>query len=432
MSINYASFAVVGAGISGITAARLLADLGHNVTIFEKAETPGGLIRCSYHGGALFHRVGGHVFNSKDEKVLNWFQQYFDIDNEFLKADRNAAIYLDGEFVPYPIELNLSSLPEPARTMAINDLVQLAASSISPPPHSTFRKFLLENFGKTLCDLYFFGYNEKIWKTDLSTISTKMLEGKLPMSSPMEIIRENIKGSSDSMVHSQFYYPRRGGSQFLVDRLCEGLRMTTEHVKTISVVHDKFIINQDYGSPFDQVIYTGDIRQLNLIADDLFRNAAYTCTALLEEVTKLRSHGTTTMLCECDNNPYSWIYLPSKILLPHRIIMTGNFSPANNPSAIPEGRTTCTVECTGLFSETEMERHLYNLPLKMHPIAYNYCDTTYVVHDSASLVLVSALVDELSCYGFHCVGRFGEWQYYNMDASIASAMRTVEKIRISL
>jgi len=64
--------AIVGGGISGCTMARLLNTNGFKTTLFVKGKL-GGLISCSFESGNTYHRVGGHVFNSKDKQVLNWF-----------------------------------------------------------------------------------------------------------------------------------------------------------------------------------------------------------------------------------------------------------------------------------------------------------------------------------------------------------------------
>ena len=53
---------VVGAGVSGLSAARLLKENNKEVLVLEKADKPGGLIKCDRVDGHLFHRVGGHVF----------------------------------------------------------------------------------------------------------------------------------------------------------------------------------------------------------------------------------------------------------------------------------------------------------------------------------------------------------------------------------
>ena len=77
---------VIGTGISGLSVANMLND-NHEVMVYEKTSKIGGLIKCTREDGVLFHRVGGHVFNSKNQEVLDWFWQYFDRDKEFFKSD---------------------------------------------------------------------------------------------------------------------------------------------------------------------------------------------------------------------------------------------------------------------------------------------------------------------------------------------------------
>ena len=53
----------------------------YEVIIFEKEGTPGGLIKCCRVNGNLFHTCGGHVFNSKRQDVLDWFDEEIDFLN---------------------------------------------------------------------------------------------------------------------------------------------------------------------------------------------------------------------------------------------------------------------------------------------------------------------------------------------------------------
>ena len=64
--------AVLGAGVSGITAARLLREKGNETIVYEKEKTPGGLARTRFTDGYLYDPFGGHIFNSKRQEIVDW------------------------------------------------------------------------------------------------------------------------------------------------------------------------------------------------------------------------------------------------------------------------------------------------------------------------------------------------------------------------
>ena len=212
--------AVIGSGISGLAIANLLKKHFY-VKIFESKNRPGGLISCDKIEGILYHKVGGHVFNSKNKDVLDWFWKYFNKEKEFVKAKRNSIISFEDYFVNYPIENNIYQLPKEVIKNVVNDLVKIKLAQYKV---SSFKDFLLASFGKTLYEIYFKPYNEKIWSCDLKTISIDWLAGKLPHSSVEDIIYNNfVKADETEMVHSTFYYPKKNGSQFIADRLSKSL-----------------------------------------------------------------------------------------------------------------------------------------------------------------------------------------------------------------
>lgn len=422
--------AVIGAGISGLAVASILADQGLEVRVFEAKPTLGGLVACSYEHGNLFHRVGGHVFNSKDPKVHHWFWSKFNQDEEFLKAKRKAAIFLDKSFIPYPIELSLASLPATHSSQILRELIDLCHSSSmqDAKEFDSFESFLLGNFGKTLCNLYFFNYNKKIWNRDLAQIPLDWLDGKLPMAKPEQIILDNIISSQDDMVHSTFYYPRRDGSQFIVDRLSYGLNIRHKEVTRIQATGARLQVNEDSNDLFDHVVFTGDVRMLvDILSNELTQGIGIDET-LYRCVKRLDSNATTNLLCECDANDYSWIYLPDSDILFHRMIMTGNFSPHNNAPCIPDSRITCTVEYSGHCEMDKLISELDKLPFRPRPISYNYCEASYIIHTQETSLVTSRLQRLLEKASIYCCGRFAEWKYCNMDAAIASAMEVADKI----
>jgi protoporphyrinogen oxidase len=408
---------IIGTGISGLSIGKMLKD-HYDVVLLEKSEKIGGLIKCDRVNGNLFHRVGGHVFNSKNQVVLDWFWQNFDRDNEFLKATRHAKIFLQDQLLGYPLENYLYQLPKPLLTAVISDLIELIKSEKQPQDYDNFKDFLIGNFGKTLFELYFEPYNTKIWNADLSKIPIDWLEGKLPMPNIKEILLSNVcKEEESNMVHSTFYYAKENGSQFIVDRLASGQNIATgvEFNHVLWREEDKRLLLNNGAYEADCLVYCGDIRTLskaiNIEDNELHYN--------LELLTSLPSNGTSNVLCETDNNDLSWLYLPDKKFKAHRIIYTGNFSDTNNA---PDSRKSCVVEFSGKCEIEFMNAELELLPGNLKPIAYNYEPNSYIIHNKETRATVAKAKELLAKYNIFLLGRFAEWEYHNMDRCIETAL----------
>jgi protoporphyrinogen oxidase len=186
--------AVIGSGISGLTIAKLLDDR-FDVTVFAKDSKPGGLVKCDRIKDNLFHRVGGHVFNSRNKEVVDWFWGQFDLEKDFIKAKRNAKILMNDKIIGYPLENFLSQLPAETVSMILDDMLALNRTERSVGEYDNFGEFLLDNFGKTLFKIYFEPYNNKIWNSDLSKVPLEWLDGKLPMPNLKQMLLSNRDGT---------------------------------------------------------------------------------------------------------------------------------------------------------------------------------------------------------------------------------------------
>ena len=348
--------AIIGAGVSGLSAAHFLKDK-YEVTVFEKEDRPGGLIKCRRVNGSLFHTCGGHVFNSKRQDVLDWFWSKFMRDEEFSKADRNSCVFMDkGDSslehidIPYPIENHMYLFDETIQKSFYKDLDEIdSVKGVNAKftDYDSFGNFLRWRFGKTLYNLYFEPYNKKVWRRDLNSVPMSWMEGKLPMPTTQEMRENNAnKVEEKAFVHSTFWYEKVNGSQFLADKLAEGLDIKYNTDITSLKYHEgKWNVN---GASFDKVIFCGNIKDLVKIVDGINVNE------YKEPIEKLEYHGTTAVFCEIDKNPYSWIYQPSRKHESHRIICTGNFSKTNNSEDLPDNRMTATIEFTDAISKEDI------------------------------------------------------------------------------
>ncbi|WP_294324280.1 NAD(P)-binding protein [uncultured Chryseobacterium sp.] len=403
--------AIIGCGISGMTAAHRLKN-HYEVELFEKDSKPGGLIKCDLVDGNLYHMVGGHVFNSKRQDVLDWFWKFFDREAEFTLSTRNAVAFM-GKPIGYPIENHLYQMNDITINNVINDLLDLSLNKNDEPKN--FEEFLKKKFGNTLYEEYFKPYNEKIWKKDLTKVPLSWLEGKLPMPKIEEIFYNNIKKEKETkMVHSTFFYPKNNGSQFLADRLAEGLHINlNEGVESLSRNSDtnKWMINSQ--KEFDMVIFSGNIKFLPSILENDFLDEYQ------ESIEALDFHGTTSVLCEIDINDYSWIYLPDISFDAHRIICTGNFSKKNNSK---EGILSATIEFTDFISIEDIHQQLKKIPFTPKYIDHRYTKYTYPIQDTTTRELISKIKKITEEKELYLTGRFAEWEYYNMDAAIGAAL----------
>lgn len=411
------NIAVIGSGISGLAAANLLSK-DYNVTVFERDTHPGGLIKCRLVDGNLFHLVGGHCFNSKRNDVLDWFWQFFDKDLEFSQIERNAVAVINGQNIGYPVENHLYQMKEDLLKQIINELLTIENEGITSP--NNFKEFLRYNFGETLYELYFKPYNEKIWRQDLAKVPLSWLQGKLPMPKLNDIIINNIRGTKENvMVHSTFNYPNKNGSQFIANRLAQGLNIKYKSpVTDLRFDGSEWIINEAF--KFDALIYTGNIKALTSIMQ------TYLSIEEMKSIENLQSHGTTTVLCEIDSNDYSWMYLPSRNYESHRIICTGNFAESNNDKGIRTG----TIEFSEKLEKEGILYQLSQMPLNPKYIDHNYQKYTYPVQDESTRLLIKSLKLKLGSKNFHLLGRFAEWEYYNMDTAIGAAIDLVDGLSL--
>lgn len=370
--------------------------------------------------GNLFHTCGGHVFNSKRQDVLDYFWSFFNQDDEFTKADRNSVVFFSNEFhVPYPIENHAYFFDDRTIENIIDDIIKMFSDKSTP---RNFEEFLIGRFGKTLYELYFCPYNQKIWKCDLSDVSLTWLEGKLPMPTPQEILFNNIKKVEEKkFVHSSFWYEKKGGSQFIADRFAQGLNIRySSEVQNIERVDNFWYVN---GDSYDIVVFCGNIKELPSIMPNCSQIEKYA-----SQIENLKYHGTTSVFCEIDANPYSWIYLPNSNYDAHRIICTGNFSKSNN--AINSNRITGTIEFTDFIDEGEILLQLKDIPLNPYFLTKKFNKYTYPIQDNNTRSMLRELKNELQPLHFYTVGRFADWEYYNMDVAIGAAMNLSKEIKM--
>lgn len=120
-----AHVAVVGGGISGLTSALTLQDLGYAVTLFESRDRPGGVIHTE--------RVDGMLFEGGPDSVLSVKPAIFDLLDRLNLRDRVISTRADGGGTFILRSGDLVPLPQGLSMMVPADLGEMVRTPLFSP-----------------------------------------------------------------------------------------------------------------------------------------------------------------------------------------------------------------------------------------------------------------------------------------------------------
>lgn len=405
---------ILGAGISGLSVGRMLSK-SHDVELLERSNIHGGIARTRVVEGVAYHTVGGHCFNSKYPEVMDFVFNEIMPKNEWHQVQRNAVIKLRGHEVSYPIEFAIKQIHAFAPDLAI-DITTDFLSAKDDHVYENLEDWFRKKFGDTLAETYFIPYNSKIWNRPPSEMSPAWVDGKLPIPDKDSFFNGLIKNESDKMPHASFYYPESNNQNTFIDKLAEGLNIVTNYnVTNIEKDGDNWVVNGE--KEFDILISTLPLNILpNLINQ--------TPGDILEAAKLLKYNKVTTMFWETEETDRTWTYIPESYNFFHRYIHIGSFfKPKKNYSM---------SEVVGEKTRAEMVENGKKDSFLKRPVDYNVSEHAYVVFDENYDSATHTVKNYLNQLGLHTLGRFGEWQYYNMDVCIKSALDLTQKITKAL
>lgn len=359
---------IVGAGLSGSTAARILADKGKQVLVVEKhRHTAGHCHDYRNAHGITVHTYGPHIFHTNNGEVWKFVNRF----TEFHFLQHRVLSYADGQMIPFPI--NADTINQVFGTSIGVDEVsafltaQAAKSTCSNPPKN-FRDAVVSQVGERLYALFFEQYTWKQWGRDPSLLSADIAK-RIP-----------VRANRDGRYFSDRYQgiPARGYTA-MVDAMLDHPGIS------LLMGADWFRIKDDY--PTDLTIFTGEIDRF---FDSKFGKLEYRSLDLVLKTFDMESYQDVPVVNY--PNDYDWTRITEyKKLL-------GEKSP----------RTTVCFE----YPKAEGE-----------PFYIVMTD-----ENMAKRELYMTEAEKLEAAGTHLfIGRLAEYKYYNMDQVIAA---TIAKVKV--
>ena len=94
---------IIGAGFSGSTVARMLADAGRKTHVIDRrSHIAGNAYDEPDEWGVLVHRYGPHIFHTNSERVWDFLSRF----TEWRPYEHRVLGVVKGQFYPFPINRN--------------------------------------------------------------------------------------------------------------------------------------------------------------------------------------------------------------------------------------------------------------------------------------------------------------------------------------
>lgn len=354
---------VVGAGLAGATAARLLAEKGVRTLVIEKlGHIAGHCHDYRNEAGITVHTYGPHIFHTTNKEVWDFVSRF----SGFRHYQHKVLSYAEGRYFTFPINADtineVFGLALPVQETAAFLAGQASKASVPQPP-LTFRDAVVSQVGERLYSLFFERYTRKQWGRDPAELSAE-LASRIP-----------VRANRDARYFSDPYQgiPDRGYTamvQAMLDHPLIGIMLGV----------DWFDLKDELDP--ELTVYTGP---LDRIFDYRYGRLEYRSLDLVFKTLDMERYQPAAVVNY--PNDYDWT----------RITEFKYFLDEQSP------RTTICIE----YPRAEGEPY-------------------YIVMDRSNTERRARYMEEVakleSTGKWLFIGRLAEYRYYNMDQVIGAAM----------
>lgn len=437
---------ILGAGLTGLSAAFHLDERGTDYLVLEREPFPGGLAKSRHVDGFVFdHSI--HILYTSDLYCDELIRQRL-LPGRLIHQQRESYCYSYGTFTEYPYQLYTFGLP--ASVVAENLLGLIEATYDGSPAPANYEEWLYRTFGRGIADNFMIPYNRRQWAWDLTDMGFDWIAERVPVPNLRDVIAGALEPPASKVgPNREFWYPREGGIEALPRALAEAV--PSERIRTgttaTSVDLAAHEVHLDDGGVlgYERLISTLPLPALARIVTG---GPAETISELAGRLKGNRVHTVNLGLEGEDLGPITelhWVYFPDEEFPFHRLSLPHRFS----PSMAPEGCSSVQLEVSesryrpvelgtlverslralrrlGVLGEGQEARVEEGGRVRVAEIVT--LDPAYVIYDLRHGETTAALREALASADAISAGRFGEWEYFNMDHSIMSGKRAAEGV----
>ena len=398
-------YLILGAGPAGLTFANKLKQAGEtSFLVLEREAEAGGLCRSVDVDGSAFDIGGGHFLDVRRPKV-NEFLFGFMPEKEWDLYNRDSRIIVNGNTVNHPIEANIWQMKIEDQVEYLKSIA-VAGCNLGKEMPTEFIDWVYWKLGSKVAEDYMIPYNQKMFSKELNQLGTYWLE-KLPNVSFEETLLSCLtkKAYGTQPGHAQFYYPKKYGYGELWLRMAKALGDNIEYEKSVK----KIDFNNTSVTTADGDTYKADVI-ITTIPWMEFDEIIGMPEDIAESIKELKfSSIQTEYFSKNLDTEAQWIYYPDPKLSYHRILVRHNFCPNSR----------------GYWTETNSERIAMEEPNGNFKYMNQYAYPLNTINKPEIMQKLLSWSKENNVYG---LGRWGEHQHYNSDATVDLAITLADKL----
>jgi protoporphyrinogen oxidase len=415
---------VLGAGLTGLSAAFHLGRAGVPHRLFERHDHVGGHAVTIEEDGYRFDRTG-HLLHLRDPEVRALAHEW--LGGDYLEVERRSVIWSHGRYTRFPFQANTFGLPPDVAYECLMGFIEAHGAKDDRPPPRTFEEFCLQRFGAGFSRHFMVPYNTRLWGVPPSEITADWCARFVPVPRLEDVIAGAV-GLHDRELgyNTRFVYPRLG-----IGQLPEGLARAARAQGTAielgqapaSIDWQSRLVRLASGEavPYGALISTIPLPALIGLLD----GAPAEVAAAGRRLRHTHLYYLDVALDAPAGRPYHWVYVPEAKYPFYRVGCYSHFSAA----MAPPGKAGLYVELADRAEPDlpallpRVVEGLVEMGIAASDRAIRFArarriDHAYVVFDHAYYDALATIRPFLDAARVVSTGRYGGWNYSSMEDAI--------------
>lgn len=420
--------AILGGGISGISAGYHLRLKGIENIVFEKKANWGGLCDNFTIGDGFRFDYFVHLSFSSDDYVKYLFSQ----SSDYHIHKPLSTNYYKGYWLKHPAQNNLAPLSAQEKTKIILDFVNRTA--IETPKN--YHEWLVAQFGEYFTHYFPGTYTKKYWTIPAEKMTTDWLENRFSLPPLDKLLNGAFEEQEENFYYAkEMRYPIAGGyKSFLKGMASETTIQTSKDIILIDLRAKRIDFADNSFVHYEKLISSLPLPELVARIKDVPKHIVEASEQLLYTSGQLVSLGFNRP----DIPKNIWFYIYDEDILPSRA-----YSPSiKSPENVPAGKSSLQFET---FYSRFLPKKLSGGDLIEHVVekgekmklwtaddieVSDYREVKYanVVFDFERKKNLAIIHEYLIKEGIQYIGRFGEWDYLWSDQSLLSGKKAADHV----